>query len=99
VDTLLALFPHFHRVEVKLRARGERQIASGSSVAALFSGGVHSFYTLLKALSPESDAAYRPTHLLFMRGLEQRLDESAGADATLRVVDEVARATGVGVMG
>src|SRR5262249_43699221 len=41
---------------------------------------------------------YRPTHLLFMRGLEQRLDESAGADSTLRVVDEVARATGVGVL-
>jgi hypothetical protein len=98
LDTLLALFPNFHRVEVKLRARGERQIPSGSSVAALFSGGVDSFYTLLKALSPESDPTYRPTHLLFMRGLEQRLDESAGADSTLRVVDEVARATGVGVL-
>src|SRR5262245_14422471 len=98
VDTLLALFPNFHRVEVKLQAREERRFSSGSCVAALFSGGVDSFYTLLKGLSPESDPAYRPTHLLFMRGLEQRLDESAGADGTLRVVGEVARATGVGVL-
>src|SRR5262249_30330327 len=59
---------------------------------------VDSFYTLIKGLSPESDPAYRPTHLLFMRGLEQRLDESAGADATLGVVEEVARATGVNVL-
>src|SRR5262249_43878529 len=59
---------------------------------------VDSFYTLIKGLSPESDPAYRPTHLLFMRGLEQRLDESAGADATLGVVEEVARATGVDVL-
>ena len=98
VDILLALFPNFHRVEVKLHAREERQFSSGSCVAALFSGGVDSFYTLLKGLSPESDPAYRPTHLLFMRGLEQRLDESAGADATLGVVEEVARATGVDVL-
>src|SRR5262249_5919669 len=98
VDILLALFQNFHRVEVKLHAREERQFSSGSCVAALFSGGVDSFYTLIKGLSPESDPAYRPTHLLFMRGLEQRLDESAGADATLGVVEEVARATGVDVL-
>jgi len=73
VDVLLALFPNFHRVDVCVRSGEESGIQSGNWVATLFSGGVDSFYTLLKGLSSHTATEFRPTHLLFMRGLEQRL--------------------------
>ncbi len=98
VDVLLALFPNFHRVDVCVRSGEESGIQSGNWVATLFSGGVDSFYTLLKGLSSHTATEFRPTHLLFMRGLEQRLDESGAADATLAVIEEVAQAFGVRVI-
>jgi hypothetical protein len=70
----------------------------GSAVASLFSGGVDSFYTLLKGFTPGADVDLRPTHLFFMRGLEQPLDQSSGAEATLNVVRDIASQTGVGVL-
>jgi len=98
MDVLLAMFPKFRRVEVKLNARVERTPETGSVVASLFSGGVDSFYTLLKGVTPGADPSMRPTHVFFMRGLEQPLEESSGADATLGIVREIADATGVGVL-
>jgi len=98
IDVLLALFPDFHRVEVCVRSREDAGIQTGNWVATLFSGGVDSFYTSLKGLSSDTATDLRPTHLLFMRGLEQRLDESGGADATLAVIEEVAQAFGVRVI-
>src|SRR5262245_25199885 len=55
MDVLLAMFPKFRRVEVKLNARVETLPETGSVVASLFSGGVDSFYTLLKAAAPGAD--------------------------------------------
>jgi hypothetical protein len=98
MDVLLALFPTFHRINVKLHARQGTEAPTGRIVASLFSGGVDSFYTLLKGFEPDADPSMRVTHLLFMRGLEQPLDQSTGADATLAVIEEVARATSVGVL-
>jgi hypothetical protein len=98
IDLLLALFPSFHRVEVKVHARQTAETSTGNWVATLFSGGVDSFYTLLKGLEPETSPDLRPTHLLFMRGLEQRLDESDGAGATHSVVEDVANAVGLNVL-
>src|SRR5262249_48965436 len=95
VDVLLALFPNFHRVEVSVRSREEAGVQTGNWIATLFSGGVDSFFTLIKGLSSETAPGLRPTHLLFMRGLEQRLDESDGVDATQAVIEEVAQAFGV----
>src|SRR5215475_14248795 len=40
MDVLLALFPKFHRVEVKLNVRVEKTPETGIVVASLFSGGV-----------------------------------------------------------
>ncbi len=98
MDVLLAMFPNFHRINVKLNARQETLPPAGNAVASLFSGGVDSFYTLLKGFAPGSDPAFRPTHLFFMRGLEQPLDQSSGADATLEVVREIARQSKVDLL-
>jgi hypothetical protein len=98
LDVVLALFPNFHHIGVNLHARESTEAPTGKIIASLFSGGVDSFYSLLKGFGPEGIPTERPTHLFFMQGLEQRLDESAGADATLRVVEEAAQASGVGVL-
>jgi hypothetical protein len=98
MDVLLSLFPNFHRITVKLNERKEAAPPAGNAVASLFSGGVDSFYTLLKAFTPGEDPDSRPTHVFFMRGLEQPLDQSSGADATLDIVRDIARQTGVGVL-
>ena len=98
MDVLLALFPNFHRISVKLNVREESPQPPGDAVATLFSGGVDSFYTLLKGFTPGTDPDLRPTHLFFMRGLEQPLDQSSGADATRDIVQEIANQTGVGLL-
>src|SRR5215471_2275466 len=97
MDVLLALFPNFHRISVKLNVREESPQPPGDAVATLFSGGVDSFYTLLKG-STGTDPDLRPTHLFFMRGLEQPLDQSSGANATRDIVQEIANQTGVGLL-
>jgi hypothetical protein len=98
MDVLLSLFPNFHRISVKLNVREEPAQSSGHAVASLFSGGVDSFYTLLKGFTPGTDPDLRPTQLFFMRGLEQPLDQSSGADATLDIVREIAQQSGVGLL-
>ena len=52
MDVLLSLFPNFHRISVKLNDMTEAVPPAGSAVASLFSGGVDSFYTLLKGFTP-----------------------------------------------
>jgi hypothetical protein len=85
----------FRRVRVAAPAREATAggVAAGGAVAALFSSGVDSFYTLFKwdhAGTPSD----RITHLLFVRGLEQPLDALREADDALRRVREVAEKTG-----
>jgi hypothetical protein len=98
VDVLLSLFPKFRRAPVVLHPRNDAPAPKGPVVATLFSGGVDSFYTLLKGLLPQTDPLLRPTHLFFMIGHEQPLGESSGADATRAIINDVARQTGTGVL-
>jgi hypothetical protein len=62
--------------------------------ATFFSGGVDSFYTLLKFLGPETLPAPL-THMIFMRGLEKPLDFLRGVEASQELVQAIARAAGV----
>jgi hypothetical protein len=53
---------------------------SGTAVAAFFSGGVDSFYTVLKnARAPNLPASERISHLIFVRGFDIRLDREHDA--------------------
>lgn len=62
--------------------------------ATFFSGGVDSFYTLLKARGPEPLPAPL-THIIFMRGLEKPLDFLRGVDGSEALVRGIAAAAGV----
>ena len=98
VDTLISLFPKFHRAPIIVRARQGTPLPAGAMIATLFSSGVDSFYTLLKGMKPDADPGLRPTHLLFIGGHEQRLGVTSGSKATLSAIHEVAHETGTGVL-
>jgi hypothetical protein len=86
--------PHFRRIRVLANAAHGPAERAGST-GALFSGGVDSFYTLLKSLKGGPSRDTRPiTHLLFMRGLETPLEKARGVDESERRAEEVARAVG-----
>jgi len=65
--------------------------------ATFFSGGVDSFYTLLKFLRSERLPAPL-THFIFMRGVAFPLDEGAAVEEGLRTVTAVADRLGIDVI-
>ncbi len=86
--------PHFRKIRV-LASATRGPVERAGSTGALFSGGVDSFYTLLKSLRGEPGSDTRPiSHLLFIRGLETPLEKAKGIDASERRAGEVARAVG-----
>ena len=87
--------PAVARVPIETEPRPEAPAPPSGRAATFFSGGVDSFYTLLKRLRSETALPVPLTHLVFMRGIETRLERSRGVDASLRRVEEVARAAGV----
>jgi hypothetical protein len=62
--------------------------------ATFFSGGVDSFYTLLKRRRQQQLPAPL-THIIFMRGIEKPLDFAKGVDASQQHAQEIAAAAGV----
>jgi hypothetical protein len=62
--------------------------------ATFFSGGVDSFYTLLKHRREQILPA-RLTHTIFMRGIEKPLDFARGVDESQRRAEEISAAVGV----
>lgn len=59
----------FNPVEVQTQGTSSRECAGGM-VASFFSGGVDSFYTVLKHTSPSVSGAGALTHLISSRGLD-----------------------------
>lgn len=96
-DMFVSWFPEYRRVEIRARARDERAYPASGHAATFFSGGVDSFYTLLKYLRHESLPAPM-THVIFMRGIETRLEYVDGYDDSLRLNREVMSALGVEVI-
>jgi hypothetical protein len=95
-DVLLSFHPRFRPIAISAAPRRSGPTSGGTAVATLFSCGVDSFYTLLKA---QRGALAPPlTHLLFMRGLEQPLSRSRGVDDSLAWVRQIADQTGLGVI-
>ncbi|WP_420457525.1 hypothetical protein [Rubrivirga sp.] len=87
--------PGFARVPVVAEPRDEPAAPPAGRAATFFSGGVDSFYSLLKRLRPEEALPASLTHVVFMRGIETRLERSEGVDDSLRRVQEVADTVGV----
>ncbi|HXB53919.1 MAG TPA: hypothetical protein VN461_03990 [Vicinamibacteria bacterium] len=94
-DILLCWNPDFRRVRVTARPRERQASATASGVAALFSGGVDSFYTLLRSLAGPASDVPRLTHLVFLKGLEQPLEMSRGVAESQQRAQEVAHEAGL----
>jgi hypothetical protein len=63
--------------------------------ATFFSGGVDSFYTLLKYRPGRESLPAPLTHVIFMRGLEKPLDFLRGVEASEQLVETIATGAGV----
>jgi hypothetical protein len=94
-DIYLSWFPSFRRVALSARPRPGPEPPPAAGVGAFFSGGVDSFYTLLR---PQGGPLPRPTHLLFLKGIEQPLALSRGTEAVQATVQEAARRTGTSLV-
>ncbi len=93
-DILVSWHPGFRRVAVEASPREGRPRARAEGVVALFSGGIDSFYTLLRSVKAPRENDPRATHLLFVKGLEQPHHVLQGVEASIQRVGEVARETG-----
>lgn len=87
-----------HRVEVILTASKEELRFKGNGVLAFFSGGVDSFYTLLKSIRGVASAGPRITHILYMKGFEVPLGAEERYEETLQIVRAVAREANVNLI-
>lgn len=76
----------FHRTRVEAEPRSEPG-APGSGVACFFSGGVDSFYSVLRHLD-------EVTHLVLVHGFDIAVERSPLRDAASRMASEVAQALG-----
>ena len=85
----------FKRVPIRTTPRSELPAAPQKTTATFFSGGVDSFYSLLKH-HEEGAAAGRPlTHLVFMRGVETPIETTKGVEDSEEWVRRVADELGV----
>jgi hypothetical protein len=94
-DIFHTWWPEFTRSELSLTPRVNRSDAPAPRAATFFSGGVDSFYSLLKHRHGFGTLPVPLTHVLFMGGVETRLERTKGQDASQRWVEAVAGAVGV----
>lgn len=93
-DIFHAWHPQFERVPIHATARIEPRKPKAARAATFFSGGVDSFYSLLKRLGPDPLPAPL-THMIFMHGVEQKLDHSEGTESSQQRAEKIAWMTGV----
>lgn len=93
-DIWRAWYPSLPRIDIRTSARAESAPLRAQRAASFFSGGVDSFYTLLKYHGPETLPAPL-THLIYMRGIETKLERSVGVEASQRRAQDVAASLGL----
>ena len=81
-------------MEIDATPRSTDPAPLAARAATFFSGGVDSFYTLLKRRGREPLPAPL-THVVFMRGLEKPLDFLRGVEASEQLVQSSAAEAGV----
>lgn len=87
-DLYLAWVPGLTRLPAKsLDAAAPRRRAGTGRVAAFFSGGVDSFYTLMKRRDEITD-------LIFVHGFDIKLEDDKLFGETLGMIEHIARKTG-----
>jgi hypothetical protein len=96
-DIFHTWWPQFARSDIRVSARPAEGPAP-QRIAAFFSAGVDSFYTLLKHRSGNGLVPAPLTHVVFMRGIETRLHRAQGVGDSEAQVRDIAAATGVDVI-
>lgn len=94
-DIFHAWHPEFVRSEIRAVASPDDARPTGTQAATFFSGGVDSFYTLLKYRGGREALPSPLTHIIFMRGLEKPLDFLKGVEASQQLVQKIAAEAGV----
>jgi hypothetical protein len=97
-DIFHTWWPNLARVDIDATPADVDRRTPPNRAATFFSGGVDSFYTLLKHLRGGGTLPAPMTHLIFVRGVETRLSFIRGADQTEAWVREVAATTGTSVI-
>jgi len=85
----------FSRIDIRTSPRLESSSPPKPLAATFFSGGVDSFYSLLKQQRQSETTGIPVAHLIFMRGVEIRLEKSSGLEATEKRVKAIAESVGI----
>jgi hypothetical protein len=95
-DVFHTWWPHLARIDIDVSpARRASAAMDARGAATYFSGGVDSFYTLLKHRGGHGSLPVPLSHVIFMRGVETRLEDIKGVEETERWIREVAAHAGV----
>jgi hypothetical protein len=90
--------PEFANIDLRTIARSEETVGAKVSAAAFFSGGVDSFYTLLKHKYGHGTLPVPLTQIIFMRGVERTAEESNDVETSEKWAREVASALGIRII-
>ena len=90
MEIMTKWWPAYKPVEIESAGYSESN-QSGQRVGMFFSGGVDSFYTLLKNENSELPLSDKISHLIFVHGFDIRLDDSNLFDMALAGVQATAR--------
>src|SRR5262245_29391489 len=94
-DIFHTWWPQMACIDVKVAPRSDPSVRQPQSGATFYSGGVDSFYTLLKYRRGGSKLSMPLTHAVYMRGVEVEREKAEGVDRTEEWVRNVASADGV----
>lgn len=94
-DVFHTWWPAFSRSEIVATPNPLHVRDTPDRGATFFSGGVDSFYTLLKYRHDPGHAVLPLTHVVFMRGVETRLDSIRNVEESESWIRSIAAAAGV----
>lgn len=94
-DIFHTWYPRFHRVPIRGEMRrAAPETARSRGAATFFSGGIDSFYTLLKRIDHEP-LPVPLRHMIFMHGIERSLEDGKGTEDSQLRAERIAAQLGV----
>jgi len=82
--------PEYKLIKI-VACSSDQNAEKGQNIGMFFSGGLDSFYTLLKNENSKSPASEKISHLIFLHGFDIKLDDYELFDAALKGVKAVAK--------